>query len=456
MDSDRAESPNPGRLWTRIAGRVDEYIRCFPDRVGCSDQASPSLNEQPGHVNSNISSITITGTYRSSNRGDAAMQLVGLQRLRGPGRRVVIDSPFPTYDADLYGLGQVIRCGRRSGSLIILPTARAAVVAAQTRLGLREAHSLLLTEELRHLGDPDGIVVDLSGDMLTEDYGLGVGISHFVPLVQAQLLGTPVVVCAQSVGPFKRLRPLARAVLSRCHLVTLRDEISLDHVRDLDVDATVTADIAFLLEPDERSADLVLSRYCLTDRPFLAVSVSPILEKRFESRNPGRRFADVVAQGLEPAITAGLAIAFVPHVTGPGPDKDDRIAAARVAAHLGGRCVQITEEMSPATTKGVIGRAEGIVGCRMHANIAALSQGVPVAALSYSHKTAGIMAGFDQADMVLDGSSLDSDKIRRMVAELVNRRSERARQITSALPTIREQAKANFTAIENLIQALAT
>ena len=64
------------------------------------------------------------------------------------------------------------------------------------------------------------LVVDLSGDMLTEDSGPHVAYSHFIPLLRAVVLGRPFFICVQSIGPFRLTRPLARFLLNRAAAIT--------------------------------------------------------------------------------------------------------------------------------------------------------------------------------------------------------------------------------------------
>ncbi len=395
--------------------------------------------------------ITLTGTFCSSNKGDAAMQLVGIDRLSTIGD-VFVDTPSPDHDAALYGRDRVVHCGRREPGRIILQSAAALVVGLTRRLGLGSADRLLLTDELRRLGDRGGLVVDLSGDMLTEDYGFVVGLSHFIPLAQAQWMGTRVIVCAQSVGPFHRLRPLAGTVLRRCDLVTVRDEISLEHLRPLGLSPEVTADLAFQLRPDDDGAERVLARHGIGDRPFLAVSVSPIIERRFEAANPGSSFAEVVALALRSVESTALRIVFVPHVTGPGVAKDDRVTAARVAGRLGPDVVQIVTDLDPRVVKGVIGRAQAIVGCRMHANIAALSQGVPALAISYSHKTSGIMDLLGLGHRVVDGADL-TDHLQPMLAACLASVDVDRSLLRARLPEVRSRSARN---IDRIVEVVGT
>jgi polysaccharide pyruvyl transferase WcaK-like protein len=88
---------------------------------------------------------------------------------------------------------------------------------------------LVNNPELTAIRDTD-LVVDLSGDMLTEDYGPHVAYSHFLPILTALAMGRPVMLCAQSIGPFKLTRGLARFILNRVSLITVREAISFNYL----------------------------------------------------------------------------------------------------------------------------------------------------------------------------------------------------------------------------------
>jgi polysaccharide pyruvyl transferase WcaK-like protein len=66
---------------------------------------------------------------------------------------------------------------------------------------------------------------------------------------------------------------------------------------------------------------------------------------------------------------------------------------------------------SAAQAKAVIARCEWFVGARMHAAIAALSSGVPCAAVAYSGKFRGVFATLGAPDSVLDARRLDTGEL---------------------------------------------
>src|SRR5688572_12812962 len=111
-------------------------------------------------------SIVLTGTYSSLNKGDAAMQLTmaAQARERLPDTEPVIGCPFPERDRAFYAPFRVVRSTRRWVPLAAL---HVGVLLAVRALGLR-LRRYPFDAEIDAMARADA-VVDLSGDMLTED-----------------------------------------------------------------------------------------------------------------------------------------------------------------------------------------------------------------------------------------------------------------------------------------------
>lgn len=408
--------------------------------------------------------IVQTGTYSSWNKGDAAMQLSLMEALRRrwPEVEVTVTAPFPANDRRFYeGLARVVACHRRRLIFASLQMCRAAMWRTIRKTLGADASWLILDEELKATRDAD-LVVDLSGDMLTDDYGPHVAYSHYIPIINALLLDRPVFVCAQSIGPFRWTGALASRVLRRVDAITVRDDISLEHLRAIGVPEEKvrrTADLAFLLEPvgpDVVSQLLVDQGIVLDDRPLLGVSLSRILEKRHDAsaRRRGQPpFVRLLAETLDRfARTHDVQILFVPHVTGPTADKDDRQIAREVAAAMTTPAHCLTADLRPEQLKGVIAGCSLVAGARMHANIAALSSGVPVVALSYSHKTPGIMALFEQQAMVLDGSELTGEALFDRLEHALASREPLAARLREIAADTRRASEINLEIIGTLLR----
>lgn len=403
-----------------------------------------------------------TGTYSSWNKGDAAMQLSlrDLVRGRWPASRVTISAPFPEHDADLYGAEAVVGSGRRSAPRIL--SQLATVVAWRLLRGRqpdRAAAVLASDEELAAMAEAD-VVVDLSGDMLTDDYGPHVALSHYHPIILALALERPVFVCAQSIGPFRQTGPLARLLLERCAAITVRDSLSLDNLADIGLrrpEPRVSADLAFLLQPvpDDRVRQLWRQEGRDPDAPPpLGVSVSSIVQQRHDDDVAAGKpeFVDMVAGVLDDVATRwDVPVALFAHVTGPTPDKDDRLLSRAVADRMTVDTTVVEADLRPDEIKGLIGTCRAFVGARMHANIAALSTGVPVVALSYSHKTPGIMATWGLEDRVVDAADVDGPLLTKALDDLLGSADEVRATLTARRPDVLAASRSNLDEITRIV-----
>lgn len=386
--------------------------------------------------------VALTGTYNSCNKGDAAMQLAMSSQLAqrfGDDVRTIIYSPFPEMDAPFYPDVPVKFDDRR-------------------RL-IRSTLGLAAGQLKREFAAAD-LVIDLSGDMLTEDYGPHVAWSHFLPLLRAKQAGTPYMLAAQSIGPFKLTTPIARHVIGNAAAVTVRDAISRDYLGTLGLTEPLvrqTADMAFLLpsiaadEAERHIADTGLD----PAKPTLAVSLSRLVAKRYDKRHGDGAFVALIAKDLAALVREhGMQLLFVAHVTGPSESKDDRLIAREVLAKMQVSGIALFDrDARPEELKGVIGRCHATIGCRMHANIASLSSKVPVLAMAYSHKTPGIMRACGLEDMVLDVDHFEPGEFGAMASRLVRERDALAQQLAHPVEQQVAAARENVDIVARLLGA---
>lgn len=391
--------------------------------------------------------ILLSGTYSSRNKGDAAMQLSMASQLGRalPGVNVEILAPFADRDRDFYAPLEVSQCDRRR--------------LLRGSLGIRGGSSARLTAKA-------DLLIDLSGDMLTEDYGPHVGWSHLLPLWRAWATGTPYFICAQSIGPFRLLTKPARFLMQRAAAVTARDAISRDYLNSIGLGpdkVEQTADMAFLLPAAAQAAGqaLIAGAGLKPQDRILGVSVSRLVAERYD-RAAGRKKGHFVG-GLARQLTLfaqmnDYQLLFVPHVTGPSEAKDDRNISREVAGLVGSdvRCGVIAEDLRPEKLKAAIAECDLFVGARMHANIGALSSHVPTLAIAYSHKTPGIMAECGMGDHWLDIDRMDWCAFGAGLRTLYAKRSTLRQALPAFIARQRVLAMRNVEIVESILDRRST
>jgi colanic acid/amylovoran biosynthesis protein len=289
-----------------------------------------------------------------------------------------------------------------------------------------------------------GAVLDISGgDSFTDLYGKARWNLILLSKLIALRVGTPLVLLPQTYGPFAdpRRRHIAASVVDRAHAAWSRDPDGLDVLRDLLGDRfdpkrhREGVDVAFAL-PASRPSEHLAARWSRADDGAVTVglNVSGLLMNdaaqtatQFGLAIDYRRVVTEVARRLLRDVADRLVL--VPHVRGDGAESDDA-ACRHLAEELAapGRVEVLPAGLSAGETKWCISELDWFCGTRMHATIAALSTGVPAAAIAYSLKTHGVFDTCGMRHAVVDArSASDTDAVDRLLELATDHEQERAR-----------------------------
>jgi colanic acid/amylovoran biosynthesis protein len=99
---------------------------------------------------------------------------------------------------------------------------------------------------------------------------------------------------------------------------------------------------------------------------------------------------------------------------------------------------------APSETKYMIGVCDFFLGSRMHSCIAALSEGIPAVAISYSDKFRGVMETLEMSALVADPRKHSLPEILDIVGQAMDRRVELAHHLSDRLPKMRQQTLKTF------------
>ncbi len=403
--------------------------------------------------------ILITNAYSARNRGDAAIILGMIESLRRTSAfrdaEIRISSADHLSDSVRYPVPVVpsfhsIKNDFSSSSsanllyflVVLLPMSL--LWALLWRVG---RFDLPLPETLRGLMrtyvDADMVVAAGGGYLYTTSvvHGNVVLLTNVYAFFLAVLLGKPVCLYAQSIGPFAGSLQswFVRRALSRVNLVEVREEVSHRLVDGWGIPTPVrmVTDAAFLLEarrpdecPDFRGA---------TGGPVVGMTVRKWF--RDDERQVG--YERAMAAFVDWLIDERDAeVSFLPQVTYTEGGDDDREIARRVVALVGriDRARIVEDELAAAEVKWLCGRMDFFVGTRMHSNIFALSSRVPTLAIAYQPKTEGIMSGLGLDDCVLRIEELAPDELRRVYDAMVDRGPEIRDHLESTMRGIEAEA----------------
>lgn len=177
------------------------------------------------------------------------------------------------------------------------------------------------------------------------------------------------------------------AALRTHHLITAREEITHRALLEHGLANVVgVSDIAFTLEPELVNFDL---------ENFTAINLSPLVMRRNSAiLSAFQVLLDYILNETD------MSVALIPHVVQPADNDYDALNMLKF--YDSARVRLVSDRLSAAQYKHIIGKARFCVAARTHVTIAAYSSFVPVLAIGYSTKSKGIASDLGMSDYLFD------------------------------------------------------
>lgn len=266
---------------------------------------------------------------------------------------------------------------------------------------------------------PGGYLQDTSSSLIPNMLHLAIAASN----------GCPLFFAPQSLGPF-RYSITARMVsnlMANSLAVCTREEISLRYVEQrLHIEPTrlhLFSDMAFF----DDTADSSTADHALTDlgvRPGDHFVGTTLMNWWFPGhprpRDALERYCvEVAAAARQLYRKHSLRTLFLRQVGDLPGVVGDRSLLERIQPLVSDAGIFSLDYHRPEVLRALIRRCVFFWGTRMHSNIFAITQGVPVVAISYQHKTRGIMRMCGLEDYVVDIESVHRDKLMSLFSRVL-------------------------------------
>lgn len=306
------------------------------------------------------------------------------------------------------------------------------------------------------------------GDSFSDLYGAKVFLIGSLPALIALWLGKPLVLLPQTIGPFKSscARRVASILLSRAKRIYVRDHESLAVIdrlmagRSLNARPEFCPDVAFKLDailPEK--PDIQPPLPAGKTEPLIGLNISALLyiggyseDNMFGLRFDYKQFiGNLVARLLE---QTDARVLLVPHHYGPPGIKHSDLTSSRdflttLTPKQQSRVHLVAAEYGPQELKGIIGQCDFFIGSRMHACIAAASQGVPTVAVAYSRKFIGVFESIGTGEMVIDARCTEENDAIDSILQRFQSREGLARDVACRVHAAQES-------LSNIFRTLLT
>jgi polysaccharide pyruvyl transferase WcaK-like protein len=309
---------------------------------------------------------------------------------------------------------------------------------------------------LRHLDESDLVVAISGGDSFSDIYGLERLLYVSLPQILALCAGKRLILLPQTLGPFKGhfARAIAKYIMKRADVIYSRDHAGIKLVenwRGLDARAgrpKFCYDVGFVVDPiPPARIELVgLPLEQLEDKRLVGLNVSGLLytggysrKKMFGLKTDYRTFIDTLIGFLIEKKKA--AVILIPHELGSGGECDSP-ACEKVYEEFKTRYKDrlgvVRGRYNQSEIKYIIGLCDFFIGARMHACIAALSQGIPAVAVAYSDKFIGVLQAVGVGGLVADPRTMGEEQILNAIGEAFDRRAALRQQLEETIPGVKQ------------------
>ena len=337
-----------------------------------------------------------------------------------------------------------------------------AVMQFVARMGTLGA---VVNEGIRLIDSCDAVLDVSGGDSFSDIYGWKRFSSEYWPKRITLSRGKPLILMPQTYGPYRDAKVLSLAKLAICgaSMAWARDPNSFEAMKRLlgsHFDPAIHRlgiDIAFGLPARDASSRLPrLLAAWLTQSPretaVIGINISGLIYNDPEKARSNYHFVADYRAAVKEFIgrllkSTSARIVLVPHVMDrPGHYESDLEACVSVAGAFGeaDRLIIAPGDFDQSEVKWLISRLDWFCGTRMHSTIAALSSGIPTAAVAYSDKTLGVFATCGQASQVFDPRTLDTGAVVAGLMQSFLDRDALRRSLSENIPRIRDAAAAQM------------
>lgn len=260
----------------------------------------------------------------------------------------------------------------------------------------------------------------------------------------AVLLKKPLFFFPQSIGPFQSSlsRILAKFVLNRCQVIMTREELSKQYLLKMGIKAPiyVVPDLSFAVKPtpDHRVYEILFEENIEEEHPLAGIAIRENMYK----------YLDIMS-AIVNYLTSKMKVKviFIPHTSISDLHThlgccDPRLLARKIIKRI--ECKELVNSIDGEYTveelRGIIGKCDLFIGAYMHANTSALSTYVPIVAISYSHKTEGIMNLVGLGEFVLPLKDLSIPYALNKIEKAFYNRDRLRHALRRKIPVLREKA----------------
>ena len=307
-------------------------------------------------------------------------------------------------------------------------------------------------------------VVDVSGFSYSDSWGVG-GFKYAWPWLEyCQLKKKPYIFLPQAWGPFRKedVADWANKLSQVADMIVSRDDESSKHLAQLQknpvLEVRQCSDIAFRFQgaPSFVGNDILNSLGISGNRPVIGLVPNMRIYERTTGNGASNLYVKLLIALANHCIEVlGVDVLLAPNeIKVPGiQEADDRFLCGIVSAHIreAKHCFTLRDYYSSETVKSILGQVDLLIASRFHSLVFALSQGIPVLALGWSHKYYELLRPFGLEEYVVDYDKLDTADVISLAEKAWQQRKFTGEHICGIVPRLQAQVDELFDDVATMI-----
>jgi len=278
--------------------------------------------------------------------------------------------------------------------------------------------------------------------------------TQILQVLLAKVLRKPVMICAPSIGPFKRTRWICRYILNKVDVITLREEVSGSMLAELRLSnplVCITADCGLLQRPvSAKLIEKLMPKGIDKKRrdPLVGITVHPVAREYVDYAKYKRtmaQIADYVVSELNAKVV------FVPQWYGRFSDIPLIKEIVDLMCFKDKVCI-IPEDYSADQMHGIFGEMDLIIATRYHSAVLASTMSVPCVLIAYEHKAKGFMRMLGLEELLLDIRELSYENLIKKVKKAWAMREQIRLILPARIKKLRERALLNVKLAVKLLE----
>lgn len=271
-------------------------------------------------------------------------------------------------------------------------------------------------ELINRMKDSD-IIISCAGGSFHDNEGGSAFFQLLYTLCIAIFTNVPVMIYAQSIGPFnnKRYEKIIRDIFNKISLITVRDYYSKEYLEEVGVitPIIVTADAAFSL-PDpfkteyDKSVSKYLEKYHWIKESKLNIGITVRNWNLKQSKIEKYKHTIINVINYICNNYNDVSITFFSQV------HSDILLAKSIcndSKYCDQKCFVIEEDLHPMVLKGLYGKMNLFIGTRMHSTIFSLGMRVPTISIAYMPKSMDLMKRLNMENVTFSIDNINEKEI---------------------------------------------